>query len=54
MRTGILMFCINRNIVECKVLTATIRPKAVSGINRNIVECKVLNCNQIFPGLFSY
>ena len=34
------MYCINRNIVECKVLSAFFQPLSFPGINRNIVECK--------------
>ena len=32
--------CINRNIVECKVLERAQELKQETSINRNIVECK--------------
>ena len=34
------MRCINRNIVECKVLERAQELKQETSINRNIVECK--------------
>ena len=36
-----LVFCINRNIVECKVGYCIRKRKRTESINRNIVECKV-------------
>ena len=33
----------NRNIVECKVSSSSLRFFAHSSFNRNIVECKVVN-----------
>ena len=35
------VFCINRNIVECKVLKVYTTYIRILRINRNIVECKV-------------
>ena len=33
--------CINRNILECKVISFVVNPAAARCINRNILECKV-------------
>ena len=41
---------INRNIVKCKVYTASGAVPPAARINRNIVECKVFKA---FPGEFS-
>ena len=43
---------INRNIVECKVLSVSVIFSQSDCINRNIVECKVIFLSVSAPALF--